>query len=42
MTLMTSDPNFKVIKFLKLNNGKLARLKDNSLKDYFTLIGNCT
>ena len=25
---MTSDPDFKVAAFLKLNNGKTARLKD--------------
>jgi len=41
---VTSDPDFKVTTFSKLNNGKkkTARTKDNSLKDYFTLIGNCT
>jgi len=39
---VTSDPDFKFKTFLKLNNGKTARLKDNSLKDYFTLLGNCT
>jgi len=31
MTLMTSDPDFKVTTFLKSNIGKMARLKDKLL-----------
>jgi len=29
MTLVTSDPDFKVTTFLKSNIGKTARIKDN-------------